>query len=61
MQDAYKFYNEARNLNDKTQLLKPRVKALVKETVECSRFVQKYAARRFLSMYALRQLQFVFR
>ncbi|KAL5518500.1 hypothetical protein ACEPAH_182 [Sanghuangporus vaninii] len=49
MKDAYKFYTEAGSLADKTELLKPKVKALVNETVECSRFVQSYATHNFLS------------
>ncbi|KAL5534710.1 hypothetical protein ACEPAG_1174 [Sanghuangporus baumii] len=49
MKDAYKFYTEAGNLADKTELLKPKVKALIKETVECSRFVQSYASHNFVS------------
>ncbi|KAL5526188.1 hypothetical protein ACEPAG_7527 [Sanghuangporus baumii] len=47
MRTAFKFSAEARDLDDKTKLLKPIVKILLGETAECARFVQKYTKHNF--------------
>ena len=47
MRDAFQFSNGARVLNDRTELLKPKLKKLLELTAECSRFLQGYAQRSF--------------
>ncbi|OCB85297.1 WD40 repeat-like protein [Sanghuangporus baumii] len=48
VQKTYEFCAKAGNLEDKTKLLKPIIKALLGEIIECSRFVQKYSGRSFI-------------
>ncbi|KAL5503719.1 hypothetical protein ACEPAH_7790 [Sanghuangporus vaninii] len=48
MRMAFDFSKETSSLDDKTKMLKPIVKDLLNQTVECSRFVQKYTEHNFL-------------
>ncbi|KAL5525989.1 hypothetical protein ACEPAG_7327 [Sanghuangporus baumii] len=48
VQKTYEFCAKAGNLEDKTELLKPIIKALLSEIIGCSRFVQIYSGRGFI-------------
>ncbi|KAL5485796.1 hypothetical protein ACEPAI_6838 [Sanghuangporus weigelae] len=48
VQKTYEFCAKAGNLEDRTELLKPIIKALLVEIIECSRFVRKYSGRSFI-------------
>ena len=43
MRTAFDFSKEADKLNDNTEMLRPKVKELLRETTDCSRFVLDYA------------------
>ncbi|KAL5485795.1 hypothetical protein ACEPAI_6837 [Sanghuangporus weigelae] len=44
-QKTCEFCTKAENLEDRTELLKPIIKSLLEEIIQCSRFVQKYSGR----------------
>lgn len=51
---AFDFSKGANELSVSTTMLKAKVKDLLRETVDCSRFVQEYARRDFPSTCDLR-------
>ena len=53
MRTAFDFSKEADKLDDNTDRLKPIVKKLLRETADCSRFVQKYAKQNLPGMFCL--------
>lgn len=54
MRAAFEFCKEANKVGDDSNLLKPKIKVMLRETVDCSRFVQEYARNNFARTSYLR-------
>ena len=50
MTEAFNFSKKAKMLNDRTEELKPIMRELLAETIECSKFVQEYVSHNFFGM-----------